>query len=85
VSTPFSWEELDSIDPDTLTMDVVPARLSERGDPWSGATPESLDPLLDLVRRDADAGMLDAPWPPVYPKMPGEPPRVAPSRARKTE
>jgi hypothetical protein len=28
-------------------------------------------------------GLTDAPWPPVYPKMPGEPPRVAPSRARK--
>ena len=26
---------------------------------------------------------MDAPWPPVYPKMPNEPPRVAPSRARK--
>jgi hypothetical protein len=28
-------------------------------------------------------GLLDAPWPPVYPKQPGEPPRVAPSRAKK--
>ena len=29
------------------------------------------------------AGLKDAPWPPVYPKQPDEPPRVAPSRARK--
>ncbi len=26
---------------------------------------------------------MDAPWPPVYPKQPNEPPRVAPSRAKK--
>ena len=85
MSTPFAWDELDGIQPDALTMDVVPARLAARGDPWSAAAPESLEPLLDMVRRDFDDGMLDAPWPPVYPKMPGEPPRVAPSRARKTD
>jgi hypothetical protein len=27
-------------------------------------------------------GLMDAPWPPVYPKMPNEPPRVQPSKAR---
>jgi hypothetical protein len=47
------------------------------------AHPQSLDPLLELHERDRASGLLDAPWPPVYPKMPGEPPRVAPSRARK--
>jgi hypothetical protein len=26
---------------------------------------------------------MDAPWPPVYPKQPGEPPRVSRSRAKK--
>jgi hypothetical protein len=31
------------------------------------------------------AGLMDVPWPPVYPKQPGEPPRVAPSRARKAD
>jgi hypothetical protein len=45
--------------------------------------PQSLEPLLALHERDRAAGLADAPWPPVYPKMPGEPPRVAPSRARK--
>ena len=29
-------------------------------------------------RRDMAAGLMDAPWPPVYPKQPNEPPRVAP-------
>ena len=45
--------------------------------------PQSLEPLLELHERDRAAGLLDAPWPPVYPKQPDEPPRVAPSRARK--
>ncbi|HEX8770366.1 MAG TPA: non-homologous end-joining DNA ligase, partial [Acidimicrobiales bacterium] len=82
VSTPFSWDELEAIEPDELTMAVVPARVAERGDPWSGVKPQSLLPLIEMVERDKQAGLHDAPWPPVYPKMPDEPPRVAPSRAR---
>jgi DNA ligase D len=85
VSTPFAWDELDAIHPDDLTIQTVPRRVQERGDPWAGmaGNPQSLEPLLALHERDRAAGLLDAPWPPVYPKMPGEPPRVAPSRARK--
>ena len=45
----------------------------------------SLEPLLAMSERDLASGLLDAPCPPVYPKMPGEPPRVAPSRAKKTK
>ena len=48
-----------------------------------GAEPQSLDGLLELHERDRENGLPDAPWPPVYPKQPDEPPRVAPSRARK--
>ena len=83
VSTPFPWSELEVIEPDSLTIDTVPDRVAQGGDPWGAAEAQSLEPLLDMSRRDSDAGLLDAPWPPVYPKMPGEPPRVAPSRARK--
>ncbi|MEA2672281.1 MAG: hypothetical protein QOG45_2501 [Chloroflexota bacterium] len=85
VSTPFPWEELDTIDPDALTIATVPARVASDGDPWAAmaGAPQSLEPLLALHTRDMAAGLVDAPWPPVYPKMPGEPPRVAPSRARK--
>jgi DNA ligase D len=84
VSTPFAWDELEVIEPDSLTMLTVPARLAAAGDPWGDASddPQSLEPLLELHRRDVEAGLADAPWPPVYPKMPGEPPRVAPSRAK---
>jgi len=85
VSTPFAWDELDSVHPDDLTIATVPARVAERGDPWEGMneTPQSLEPLLELYERDRANGLMDAPWPPVYPKQPDEPPRVAPSRARK--
>jgi DNA ligase D len=87
VSTPFRWEELDEIDPDALSIATVPQRVVAEGDPWESmeADPQSLEPLLEMHRRDAASGLLDAPWPPVYPKMPGEPPRVAPSRARKAK
>ena len=80
VSTPLSWDEVATIHPDELTIASVPART----DPWAemSASPQSLEPLLELHERDRAAGLLDAPWPPVYPKQPDEPPRVAPSRAR---
>ena len=83
VSTPFGWDELDAIDPDVLTIATVPGRLARRGDPWEGMPRQSLEPLLAMAERDRANGLPDAPWPPVYPKMPDEPPRVAPSRARK--
>jgi DNA ligase D len=87
VSTPFSWDELETIVPDELTIATVPARVAANGDPWADhiAAPQPLEPLLELHERDMAAGMQDAPWPPVYPKMPNEPPRVAPSRARKRD
>jgi hypothetical protein len=66
-------------------MAVVPGRVVARGNPWAGIDddPQVLTPLLEMYDRDIDSGLEDAPWPPVYPKMPGEPPRVAPSRAKK--
>jgi len=84
VSTPFAWDELATLAPDELTLATVPARVAASGDPWATATPQDLDPILELHRRDRASGLLDAPWPPVYPKQPDEPPRVAPSRAKKT-
>ena len=86
VSTPFRWEELDDIHPDPLTIATVPERVQAMGDPWASmeTDPQSLEPLLEMSKRDLSSGLLDAPWPPVYPQMPGEPPRVAPSRAKKT-
>jgi DNA ligase D len=85
VSAPLSWEEVAAVDPDELTIRTVPDRLAERGDPWStmADTPQSLEPLLDMAARDRRDGLPDAPWPPEYPKAPGELTRVMPSRAKK--
>jgi len=86
VSTPFTWDELEAgLHPDQFTMPVVVQRVAEQGDPWAGmyARPQTLEPMLALHERDMANGLMDAPWPPVYPKMPNEPPRVAPSRAKK--
>ncbi len=86
VSTPIAWTELDSVVPDELTIATVPARVADLGDPWDAkpGRPQTLEPLLERSRRDLASGLMDAPWPPVYPKQPNEPPRVAPSRARQT-
>jgi DNA ligase D len=87
VSTPLSWDELDEVDPEELTLATVPDRLERDGDPWAAIddAPQSLEPLLEMHARDRANGLLDAPWPPVYPKQPDEPPRVAPSRARRED
>lgn len=87
VSTPIGWDELATIEPDTLTIGTVPERVARLGDPWVGMRerPQSIEPLLEMSRRDMANGLMDAPWPPVYPKMPNEPPRVAPSRARQPD
>jgi len=86
VSAPIAWAEIDDIHPDQFTVASLPARLASVGDPWLGMAgqPQSLEPLLAMSERDRERGLPDAPWPPVYPKQPGEPPRVAPSRAKKT-
>jgi DNA ligase D len=85
VSTPLRWEDVDDVHPDELTLATLPARIEAGGDPWAtmNDAPQSLEPLLEMHERDRASGLMDAPWPPVYPKQPDEPPRVAPSRAKK--
>ena len=85
VSTPLAWDEIGDIHPDQFTIASLPARLEQAGDPWAAMNdaPQDLEPLLALHERDRANGLPDAPWPPVYPKQPGELSRVAPSRAKK--
>ena len=87
VSAPIGWHEVDDVQPEDLTIATVGARTAQIGDPWAAmdGEPASLEPLLEWHARDMAAGLMDAPWPPVYPKMPNEPPRVAPSRAAQTQ
>ena len=87
VSFPIGWSDVADVAPDDLTIATVPALLAERGDAWADIDDGlcSLEPLLEWHRRDMADGLMDAPWPPVYPKMPNEPPRVVPSRARRPD
>ncbi|HIW30087.1 MAG TPA: ATP-dependent DNA ligase [Candidatus Luteococcus avicola] len=85
VSAPLLWEELDEVSPDDFTVQTMPARYAELGDRWAGlyrSTPAPVNTALEWYERDAEAGEGEMPYPPEYPKMPGEPPRVQPSRAR---
>ena len=87
VSTPLEWDEVSDVDPAELRLDTVPARLAERGDPSATIDDvhHSLDSLLELADRDEAEGLGDAPWPPHFRKQKGEPKRVQPSRARKSD
>jgi len=84
VSTPLDWDEVADVEPEELRIDTVPARLRAKGDPSAAidAHAGSLAGLLELVERDEQAGLGDGAWPPQFPKQPGEPKRVQPSRAK---
>ena len=85
VSTPLTWDEVPYADPQDFTIDTVPARLADLGDVHAGIddNPWSIEKLLEWADRDeTDRGLGDAPYPPNFPKMEGEPMRVQPSRAR---
>jgi DNA ligase D len=83
VSTPLSWDELADADPDDYTIVTVPDFVAGRPNPWANIedVAHSIDGLLDMVKADEEErGLVDLPYPPSYPKMPGEPPRVQPSK-----
>lgn len=82
VSAPVTWDELPDVEIEDFPMDRFPRRYAAVGDLTDGIDdhPGRIEQLLDWVERDEAAGVGDAPWPPNYPKMPGEPPRVQPSK-----
>jgi DNA ligase D-like protein (predicted polymerase) len=85
VSMPLTWEELPRAELADFTIATVPALFAGRGDAMAGIDEQafSIAPLLELAREQERAGLGDAPYPPHFPKAPGEPKRVQPSRARK--
>jgi DNA primase len=84
VSAPVAWDELPEVAPEQFTVATMPARFDAVGDLHAEIddVAHSLQPLLDLYERDQAEGEGDMPYPPDYPKMPGEPKRVQPSRDR---
>ncbi|MCI0686104.1 MAG: non-homologous end-joining DNA ligase [Sporichthyaceae bacterium] len=83
VSAPVPWDELTECDPSDFTVRTMAARFAKVGDPNAAIDDiaHSLEPMLEMYEKDArDRGLGDMPYPPDYPKMPGEPPRVQPSR-----
>jgi DNA ligase D len=84
VSAPVTWEELPDVETEDFTMATMPARFAALGDVQAGIDDAVCDlgSLLEWVEREEKAGIGEAPYPPNFPKMPGEPKRVQPSRAR---
>ena len=81
---PCAWAELPDVTPADFTVRTVPEIVATQPDPWAemNATPGDLAVALGWWERDAAEGLPELNFPPDYPKMPGEPPRVQPSKKR---
>lgn len=86
VSCPLEWDEVPDVEPADFTIETVPKRFASGIDPDATIDDHyhSLEPLLELVKRHEEAGEGDAPWPPHFPKGEDEPPRVQPSKRKKS-
>jgi DNA primase len=81
VSAPVTWDELGECQPEDFTVASMPERFAKVGDRHAEIDDKShsLEPLLEMYEKQGEG---DMPYPPDYPKMPGEPKRVQPSRDR---
>jgi len=85
VSMPVPWERLAEVQPGDFTIRTVPAILAAEGDAWAGIDDAVGDVSAAVALWDQDVaerGLGEMPFPPDFPKMPGEPRRVQPSRKR---
>ncbi len=85
VSMPVTWDELATVAPGDFTVLTVPDVLEDRGDAWTGIDDAVGDVASAMALWDRDVeerGLGELNFPPDYPKMPGEPPRVQPSKRR---
>jgi DNA ligase D len=82
VSTPVMWDELGSVQTLDFTIHTVPARVAQVGDLQASMhdAAAGLERAMEWVERDEANGQGETNYPPNYPKMPGEPPRVQPSK-----
>ena len=83
VSAPVTWDEVPECEIADFDIWTMRDRFARLGDVHAGIDDalHDLTPLLELYERQGDG---EAPYPPQFPKMEGEPLRVQPSRARKT-
>ncbi|MGI5486917.1 non-homologous end-joining DNA ligase [Microtetraspora malaysiensis] len=81
VSAPVTWDELADCDPRDFDIKTMPERFARLGDVHRAIDDEAfgIGTLLEWYAADERG---DLPYPPNYPKMPGEPKRVQPSKAR---
>jgi len=87
VSAPVTWDELPDVETEDFTIATMPKRFAKLGDVQAAIDDSVCDlrKLVEWVEREEKAGVGEAPYPPQFPKMPGEPKRVQPSRARPDE
>ena len=81
VSAPVTWDELTDVETEDFTP-TMPKRFAKLGDVQAGIDDAVCDlrKLFEWVERDEKEGIGEAAYPPQFPKMPGEPKRVQPSR-----
>ena len=86
VSAPVTWDELPDVETEDFTLATMPGPLRRAGGRAGRHRRRGLRPAACCSTgwsgRSSD-GLGEAPYPPNFPKMPGEPPRVQPSRAKK--
>jgi DNA ligase D len=87
VSAPVTWDELPEVETKDFTLASMPKRFEKLGDVHAGIDDFLCDlrMLFEWVDRDEAEGLAEAPYPPHFPKQPGEPKRVQPSRARSSQ
>src|SRR5215218_5212457 len=84
VSAPVTWDELPDVETEDFSLATMPKRFEQLGDVQAEIDEAVCDlrVLFEWVEREEKEGQGEAPYPPNFPKMPGEPRRVQPSRAR---
>ena len=82
VSAPLTWDEVPDCEVADFDIWTMRERYSRLGDVHAAIddVAHDLSPLLELYDRQGEG---EAPYPPQFPKMEGEPLRVQPSRAKK--
>ncbi len=63
VSTPLHWDEVPDCVPEAYTIETVPVRFAEIGNPEAGIDDAvgSIEPLLEMAKRDRKEGLVDPP------------------------